>query len=210
MKNKQRRMKNTERKTQRKETILDAFEVLVARYGVDKTTMQEIATLVGISVGTLYNEFADKEALIDALMDRVEMSVNRQIQAIEFSTDAPDEQLAELMRTLTRVIENIVQNNRSLTDYILSGSQSFRYVGKKIHQDSRGQQVTKDKIRSIIETGVEQGIFKTENVPATVAAITQGLTTCLVARVMMDQKEDRATRKNWDIWFDLLIKGLKK
>jgi AcrR family transcriptional regulator len=203
-------MRNENRKDQRKEVILDAFQTLIGRYGVDKTTMQEIADSVGVSVGTLYNEYADKEALIDALVDRMEAGLNRRISALKFTSDAPDEQLAQLLRKIFDLIEDLIRDNRSLADYILSGSQRFRYVGKKIHEDYNRGGLISGRIVSVIQSGVERGVFETDDVAATSQAITQAFTTFVLARLVMDTKQDKESRKSWMIWFRLLIRGLMK
>ncbi|MDD4052637.1 MAG: TetR/AcrR family transcriptional regulator [candidate division Zixibacteria bacterium] len=203
-------MRNKDKKNQRKEAILDAFQTLIGRYGVDKTTMQEIADSVGISVGTLYNEFADKEALIDALVNRLEASLNKKITALKFTSDAPDEQLVQLLKKVFDLVEDLIRDNRSLADYMLGGSQKFRYVGKKIHEDYHEGGLIGDKIRSIMQSGVDQGVFEVNDLAATALAISQAFTTYALARLLMDPKQDKAAHKSWMIWFRLLIRGLLK
>jgi len=203
-------MKNEERKNQRKEAILNAFQALIAQYGVDKTTMQEIADSVGISVGTLYNEFADKEALIDALVDRVEISLKNKISTLKFTSDAPDEQLAQLLTKIIDFLESVMCDYRSLADYMLSGSQKFRYVGKKIHQDFQEGGVIIARIRSIIQSGVDRGVFDVDDVEMTALAITRAFTTYSLARFLMNPEQEKVAQKSWTIWFQLLVRGLMK
>lgn len=47
--------------------LLDAAEDVLADRGTEATTMAAIARRAGVAVGTLYNYFPDKGALIDAL-----------------------------------------------------------------------------------------------------------------------------------------------
>lgn len=204
------KMRNEDKRSQRKAAILDAFQALITRYGVDKTTMQEIADSVGLSVGTLYNEFADKEALIDAVVDQVKVGLDKKIAAFRFTSDAPDEQLTQLLRKVLALIEDLLRENRSLADYIFGGSQRFRYVGKKFQEKySRGGLVG-DRIQAIIQSGVDRGIFDVENVAAASQAITRAFTTFALTRLVMDIKPDKTNRENWEVWFRLLIRGLLK
>jgi AcrR family transcriptional regulator len=202
-------MRNEQKRAQRKEAILDAFEALIKKYGIDKTTMQEIAKAVGISVGTLYNEFADKEALIDALIDRIEASLNEKVTNLQFSSESPDEQLVELLKMVGGLVETIIKENRSLADYVFSGSQNFRYVGKKIHQDFRKGALLTERFGSVVQAGVKAGVFRAEGASEAGVAITQAFTTYSVSRVLMDEKESKASKKNWDICFMLMIRGLR-
>lgn len=51
----------------RRVQILAAAERLLGHYGPDKTTIAEIAREAGVSVGSVYLEFASKDALVEAL-----------------------------------------------------------------------------------------------------------------------------------------------
>jgi AcrR family transcriptional regulator len=53
-----------------REVILDAAEQL-AREGFDTLTVRAVAARLGAAPMALYNHFADKEELVDALLDRV-------------------------------------------------------------------------------------------------------------------------------------------
>lgn len=48
----------------RRDHILRIAERLFRHYGVDKTTMSDIAGEVGVAVGTIYLEFSSKEAIV--------------------------------------------------------------------------------------------------------------------------------------------------
>ncbi|GAA4546672.1 TetR/AcrR family transcriptional regulator [Pseudonocardia xishanensis] len=52
------------------ERILDAADACYARFGIAKTTMEDVASAAGISRATLYRTFADREALLTALVRR--------------------------------------------------------------------------------------------------------------------------------------------
>lgn len=56
------------RKTE--ERILDAAYTLVARHGIRKTTFEDVAAKAGLSRQTLYRYFANKDSLLDALVER--------------------------------------------------------------------------------------------------------------------------------------------
>jgi AcrR family transcriptional regulator len=206
MKNEQKKL---EKKALRKEAILDAFEALIKQYGVDKTTMQEVATAVGLSVGTIYNEFTNKEALIDALVDRIERSLHRQISSLKFVSDTPDGRLLELLKAMDGMVDNIIRENRSFADYVLSGTQNFRYLGKKIHQDFGNGLLAAERINSIIQEGIDQGVFQVRDAGQVSVAIRQVFTTYSLTRMFMQDRDDESDRDRWNLCFELMIKGLK-
>ena len=53
------------------QALLDAAEELFARQGVDATSVVDIATTAGCSVGAVYHHFSDKKAVLYALFDRL-------------------------------------------------------------------------------------------------------------------------------------------
>ncbi len=72
--------KNTERETR----ILNAAAELIAHYGYDKTTMEDIARHAGISKGALYLHFKGKEELVESLILReTEIMLNDLLARIE-------------------------------------------------------------------------------------------------------------------------------
>lgn len=54
-----------------RERILDAAERCVARQGIRRVTMGEVARVAGLSRGALYLHFEDRTALLDAVLERV-------------------------------------------------------------------------------------------------------------------------------------------
>jgi AcrR family transcriptional regulator len=66
--------------------ILSAAEQVFAEMGLERAAMAQIAERAGVAVGTLYNRFQDREALLDALLSerRAELldKVDAQIAAL--------------------------------------------------------------------------------------------------------------------------------
>jgi len=58
----------TSRQMERQERILRAASQLIARYGFDKTTMDDIAREAGVSKGAIYLHWSNKEELFDHLL----------------------------------------------------------------------------------------------------------------------------------------------
>lgn len=59
-----------ERARRRRESFLDATERLLARSGLDAITTNAVAAEAGASIGTLYEYFPDRAALLSALLER--------------------------------------------------------------------------------------------------------------------------------------------
>ena len=66
-----------EEKRRRREMILEAAKKRFQRFGYSKTTMEEIAVDAGISKGTIYLYFHNKEDIFTAIMSREGLELER-------------------------------------------------------------------------------------------------------------------------------------
>lgn len=66
-----RRIPKQKRSREMVERLLDATAATLCERGLEDTTTNHIAETAGVSIGSLYQYFPDKEALLDALMARV-------------------------------------------------------------------------------------------------------------------------------------------
>jgi AcrR family transcriptional regulator len=62
-------------------TILDAAEELIATHGMQGAPLVQIAKRAGVAVGTLYNYFTDRDALVRALFETRRASLRPMITA---------------------------------------------------------------------------------------------------------------------------------
>ncbi len=76
-----RRLPKQQRSQAMVQLILDSTLEAVARYGMEGTTTRHIAERAGISVGTLYHYFGDKDDIYTALQDRMSQQLVTQIRA---------------------------------------------------------------------------------------------------------------------------------
>lgn len=67
--------------------ILDAAQACFARAGFHRTTMQDIASEAGMSVGNLYRYFASKDAVIAGLSERDRAQAAADFGALEHAED---------------------------------------------------------------------------------------------------------------------------
>lgn len=65
-----RREPKQQRSRQTVDAVLEAVEVVVKRHGAQAITTNRIAEVAGVSVGSLYQYFPDKQAIFTALHDR--------------------------------------------------------------------------------------------------------------------------------------------
>jgi AcrR family transcriptional regulator len=78
-----------------------------ARRGYDQTTMQQLATSMGLATGALYHYFASKEELLRAICDQLMEPLLVRARALQASPDDGDRGLRELVRLwVAHVVEH--------------------------------------------------------------------------------------------------------
>src|SRR5262245_65035348 len=89
-----------ERGLRRMDAILDAAEICFARMGYAEATTNHIAAQAGISPGSLYQFFANKEAIAQALATRY----NEELEQVYAGAFAGENAATPLARWLDQVL----------------------------------------------------------------------------------------------------------
>jgi AcrR family transcriptional regulator len=100
--------------------IVDAAERLLARFGFDKTTVDDIATEAGVSKRTIYLHFAGKEEVALASIDRVVGRVTDRLRQIARTDALPADRVLEML------VARILGRFDSVRSYYQSLEDMFR------------------------------------------------------------------------------------
>lgn len=89
-----------------KDSLIKQGRDVFSRYGLQKTTINEITTKVGIATGTFYNYFHSKEELYFEILEEEEKKIKKQFTdaAIEKNSH-PKQALKSLLNETVHVIE---------------------------------------------------------------------------------------------------------
>ncbi|WP_370185200.1 TetR/AcrR family transcriptional regulator [Alloalcanivorax sp.] len=70
------------------DSLIEATGRALVEYGLDHTTTVRIAEIAGVSVGSLYQYFEGKEALVEALMDKLAGDIAQGLRRLPLADDA--------------------------------------------------------------------------------------------------------------------------
>ena len=82
----------------KRQRILDAAKRRFGRFGIRATTIQDIARDADIAVGTIYQFFPDKDALILAWVEEHRLLIRQQLEEVLALPVTSDEKLREFLR----------------------------------------------------------------------------------------------------------------
>jgi AcrR family transcriptional regulator len=106
-----------ERSKQTIETILDAATQVLQVEGEERFTTNRVAEKSGFSIGTLYQYFPNKNAIVEALAERERIAIEATV-AKAISKADPHE-IEDVIRTVVRTAINAFGRRRKLRKFVI-------------------------------------------------------------------------------------------
>lgn len=149
-----------------RQVILDAAEARLWRYGLKKTTIDEIASDAGIGKGTVYLYFDSKETIAAALMAKYkETSLAAQEQIARDRSLGPEERIRRIIKHNVLEAQRVWADCPDASDIILTLKPRFA----KMMRPYLAQEVA--LVAEVIEEGVQKGMFSVGDSMATAKAM---------------------------------------
>jgi AcrR family transcriptional regulator len=187
----------------RRAEVLDTTRRLFARKGYQRTTMVEVATASEVALGTLYQIFPSKEAMLFSLLeDYVDQLIERVRRAADEAGDAR-EQLRRAIRTQLA----FSQQNVDVLRFYLSGWTGYELTvrqrfGERI--DDKYEEYLK-LLESLFRRGARDGVF-VPGPPRRLAIVLAGSIHALVRRWLREKSLDLVGEG--DALAELLLNGV--
>jgi TetR/AcrR family transcriptional regulator len=200
---------NLDRKTiSKQELILEAARKRFALYGVEKTTMQEIANELNMAKGSLYYYYPDKENLYKAVIESEHSEFLKFMEA-----DLRD--IIDPAVALRRYVVNRLSYFRKLVNLSRMTTQAITEYRPLITETMIELRDKERKIvQRMLDSGNKQGIFKLDDTHETASLfldLLRGLRSTILNEkklLFIDESEyNILTRKALE-FTDIFIKGL--
>ena len=159
-----RRAPAQERSRRTVQQILEAAEELVAEEGLDGATTRAIAERAGVAVPSLYRFFADRDDILDALVERMLVDLEEASQAAEGAWVAGD--LGDLLDVEIDVHVRYFEAHPSLAALWFNGRASAAVV----ESVRRRNAALGDRLRGLL---VDHGLLAADTPPAAFHLLTE-------------------------------------
>ena len=168
-------MRRTVRATVRV-AILDAAEELIAKHGLHAAALVQIARRAGVAVGTLYNYFTDRDALIRGLFEARRATFRpRLLAAIEAGAELPFE---PRLRGFVRDVLAAFESHRSFIKLAIE-NEHLKPSASTTPQDLLAG------VRDIVAAGVREGAIAAGKAEVLPLVITGAIKATAVHRVQV-------------------------
>lgn len=189
--------------------ILEASQKRFGLYGIEKTSMREIANDLKLSKASLYYYFPDKETLYKAVVEKEQTEFLSSISKRISSIQEPELLLIEYSNTRLAYFRTLLNLSRIRLESYSDLKPSFRET-IKIFKEKEQEIITK-----IFERGIGKGIFFIDDPDQTASLfldLLKGLRITLVNEkktLFIDQDEYDQLLEKTLAFTNLFIRGLK-
>jgi len=156
-------------KQEKLESILNTAKKMFARYGLQKTSLEEVARMARVAKATIYNYFGSKDQVYLEVLRREMDEIVEKISSSVTQEASPEDKAVAFVRTKFRYMRkaiNILNLDREGIEKLLPNAESIR-------NELFEREV--DIIYSILEEGVEREVFFLNDLPLTAKAIGHAL-----------------------------------
>jgi AcrR family transcriptional regulator len=152
-------------KTKIKEIILETTWKMIRRYGIHKTSIDDVARAAMVAKATIYNYFGSKDQVYKEALDRkIGLMVERINSAVSI-LESPLEKLKVFMKVS---MEMVTEEKLLFADEY---NPSQRFVSKIAAARERFFSAQERLLNGILEQGVREGFFQAQNIAKAVKLI---------------------------------------
>jgi len=187
-------------KPEKIESILNTAKRMFGRYGIQKTSLSEIAQMARVAKATIYNYFGSKDQVYLEVLNREVNDIIEKISSAVEQTSSPIDKLRVFLQARFRYMKeaiNILNLRREGLDRLLPKTSDIRN-----HLFSREISI----LNSILERGVREKIFHVSNIMLTAQAIGYALRGFEATWLL--EENDREIKKHLNNLSDILCKGM--
>lgn len=182
-----------------KETILNATEEIIRRFGPDKANITDVAKLLKVSHAAIYRYYNGKTDLWNAVTERWLTRLHAPSNNILKEDSPADVKLSNLLESFVEAKHHSAINDPEMfANYIKLAQRSTEVIKKGIEEGI-------NSIEKVIMQGITEGIFFTES------PYQEARSVYLATSVFIHPNtfEDPDRKQNIESVINLLIKGLK-
>jgi AcrR family transcriptional regulator len=196
-------------KSDKVQIIIEASQKRFGLYGVEKTSMREIADDLKLSKASLYYYFPDKASLYKAVVEKEQMEFIDKITGRILSIEEPEQLLLEYCISRLSYFRTLLNLSRLRMEAYSDLKPGFRETIQIFKEKE------KEIIKKIFEKGIVGGIFyikDTEQTASLFLDLLKGLRITVVNEketLIIEQEEYDLLLEKTIAFTNLFIKGLK-
>ena len=135
-----------------KDRILSKAEELFMQFGIRSVSMDDIAQHLGISKKTIYHSFADKNELVDAVIEK-------DLTLRQHDCNHCTEKSLNAVHEIFSMMENLMEQFQHMNPVVIYDLEKFHFKSFKKFMAFKNQFLM-DMIRQNLEWGIKEGLYR--------------------------------------------------
>ncbi len=190
------------RKQEVVQRILLAAVKVFDKYGLQKTTMRDIAESAGMSKSSLYYYFKSKKDILASVVKRESAMMTQKLSEAVQRETSPQKKLYAYVTTRIHLLYKLTVYYSSLSNAYID---HYDFIEEE-REAFTGFEI--DSVSEIIKDGISSGIFQKRNVKATAKAIII-IIKALELRLFLSKSKDEL-ESTIETMLGILFQGLEK
>lgn len=149
--------------------IISRAREVFTRWGIKKTTMNDIAEGLHMAKSSLYHYYTSKEKIFQEVLEKDVLLFKKEMRRVINKENTPQAQLRTYVITRMYMLKKLAALYSTFKEEYL---ESFGFI-ESIRQKYDRMEIK--TIQGILRTGIRKGLFIIKNLPLTAAAIVTGL-----------------------------------
>jgi len=154
---------------EKKKIITQVAQNIFSKYGLIKTTVDEIAKAARMGKASLYHYFQSKEDIFKEVVEKENKYLKEKIREAIINEDTPQKKMKIYILKKMEYLKELVNINSALKDEYL---ENYAFIEKIRKKNSREELFT---IREILQEGEDNGIFNISDIELTAFSIASAL-----------------------------------
>lgn len=194
-------MSNDKQKT--RESILNSAKKIFAKEGFHDTSMAAIAEDAGLGKGTLYWHFSGKQELFKEMIRREGESILLEIDKHKNENMLPSQMIREFIRFRLKRMNEFKDNALIFLD-------NENFINKDFMEEMlKIRRAVIDKLKDIVQEGIEQDIFQGESVEIIAISIL-GTINSVGLSLLLNDRNDINFDELVELAYNFILNGIGK
>ena len=189
-------------KTEKKLNILNVAQGLFARFGLSKTTIDDIAKKAHMGKASIYYYFANKEAIFKEVVEKEGKILKEKLLDAVNTQTTPQKKIHSYIITRMTAIKDLSNYYSALREEYLK---HFSFI-EKARQSYDAFEIT--MVSTILSEGQKKGLFDIQDITLTAETIVAAMKGLEYQWSMEGSKEEIAEKV--DALLKILFKGIEK
>jgi AcrR family transcriptional regulator len=187
-----------------KKIIVDKSSIYFSKYGIYKTTIDDIARALNMGKSSLYYYFKSKDDIFKAVLDKEVESFGQKIRDAVNNASGLKEKLKAFGATRTKCLKELKNKFPALKESYLTDYAFFEDMRKEY--DVREINLMK----SILQQGVDQGEFVINDIELSARTIVSVLKGIEYEWTIKENKPDTEIESSIDALMNIFLNGIAK